>query len=348
MFHRKITLKSPTCLRWILPLCLIGLAACSRREEPPASTSNPLTAPAAINSLRSATPAVSAPAIPEAPTAPTGANLEKVAQDAAAFSDMVDSLRKFAGEDIQIHAAPQINTDRIDLDSFIRGKTERDLLQFAEAAQFTSPYAALQVLEYLFRHSPDPRIRMEAAIRFGDTATLFGYLKDRALARECFDHLADLRADSAFLSALPRGKQMDLLYGMHRIACGLELDAAAWMRMATALRKCPLSDRDLSIADAFEADALLRGCRAEDLPRIRALYEAIRARGAYDKAYASKESVDRRLAQSDAELKEIQAQWVELLADERAFQERLRQVDPLPPAERLAELRRLNQVDETP
>ena len=336
-------MKSPICRKWLLLLCLIGLAACSRREEPPPPSSSPRPAPTKEASCRAAPLNASAPANPAAPPAPiAGADLEQVAQQADAFADMVDALRQPAD------AEDEINTDTLDLESFIRGKSERELLNFAEAMPFKRPYAAMQVLEYLFRHSPDPRIRMEAAIGFGDAATLFGYLKDRALARECFDHLAALRADSAFLSALPQSAKMDLLYGMHRIACGLELDAAGWMQMATALRKCPLSDRDLSIADAFEADALLRGCRAEDLPRIRALYEAIRARGAYDKAYASKESVDRRLAQSDAELKEIQAQWVELLADERAFQERLRQVDPLPPAERLAELRRLNQVDETP
>jgi hypothetical protein len=255
---------------------------------------------------------------------------------------MVDALRHPADDE------NEINTDTIYLESFIRGKSERDLLKFAEAAQFKRPYAALQVLGYLFRHSPDPQIRMETAILFGNTATLFGYLKDRALARECFNHLTDLRADSAFLSSLPHGKQMNLLYGMQGIACGLELDASAWKQMVSSLRKCPLSDRDLSIADAFEAATLLRGCRAEDIPRIRALYEAIRSRGVYDKSYASEESVDRHLAQSDDEIKNAQAQWVELLAGERSFQERLRQVDHLPPAERLAELRRLNQADETP
>ena len=82
-------------------------------------------------SLRSAAPPAAAPANSANPPAPpAGADLGKVADQAAAFSDLVDSLRKFAGEETEIGAAT------LDLETFVRGKSDRDLLKFAEAALY--------------------------------------------------------------------------------------------------------------------------------------------------------------------------------------------------------------------
>jgi len=204
------------------------------------------------------------------------------------------------------------------------------------------------VLESLFRHSPDPQIRMEAAILFGDTAALFGYLKDRAVARECADRLIEWRGDAAFTSTLSPGARGNLLASMHRIVAVLDMGNSACMQMAAALRKNPLSVEDLSIADAFEATARFRSGRAEDIPAMRALYESIRARGVYAEAYAQRDLVDRVLAWSDDEAQVQQAQWQEILAGNRAFEERLRSIDHLPPAQRLAELQRLNREEVQP
>ena len=116
-------MKSPICLCWMLALCLAGWAACSRREEPaappPAATAPEVTATAA-ETPRTPKPA---PALAETPAASAaGADLEKVAQSAAAFSDLIDALRTFAGEELEANPA------RLDLESFVRGKSDNELI----------------------------------------------------------------------------------------------------------------------------------------------------------------------------------------------------------------------------
>ena len=328
--------------RWLRLLASCALVSCSPREEPPPP-------PAATTpSSSSATQSARAPAPVPSPTASpdvaasSGANLDQVVQNAEAFSDMIAALRDDG------RGETRLNTDTLDLEAFIRGKSERDLLKFGEATQFIKPFAAMQVLGHLFRHSSDPKVRMDAAILFGDAATLFGGLKDRALARDCADQLIAWRGEAGFTSALTSDERIELLHSMHRIVAMLDRDASPWLRMAAALRNNPFSDEDLSVADAFEAQARLQSGRAEDLPAMRALFESIRARGVYAEGYADRESVDRVLAWSEEEAKAQQAAWVKILADNRAYEERLRSIDPLPPAQRLAELERMNQAAEHP
>lgn len=290
-------MKPPIRLSWILPLCLIGLAACSRREEPPPPSSTPPPAPAVAEPLRSATPPAPAPAIPEAPAAAAGADLNQVAQNAEAFEDMVDSLRTFAGEDVELNAAT------LDLDAFVRGKSEHDLLKFAEGAQEKTPYAALQVLDYLLKHSADPKIRMKAAWRFGDIASEYGDAKDRRRGHECFDVLTGLRGDDPFVATLSTGERNELLTAMQRLALRLSLPPTAYLQMADVYRDHPTSAEDLTYADWFEAMGLLRTGQEADVPRMVACFRAIRERGVYGRYFASRESIDHWLSKSDEQIK---------------------------------------------
>lgn len=305
-------MKSPICLSWILPICLIGLAACSRREEPPPPSSSPLPAPAVADPLRSATPPAPAPATPETPAAAAGADLNQVAQNAAAFEDMVDSLRTFAGEDVELNAAT------LDLDAFVRGKSERDLLAFAEGAQEKTPYAALQVLDYLLTHSADPKIRMKAAARFGDVASEYGDAQDRRRGHECFDMLTGLRGDESFVAVLSPGERNELLTAMQRLALRLSLPPSAYLQMAAVYRDHPTSAEDLTYADWFEAMGLLRTGKEEDLPRMVACFRAIRERGVYGSYFASQKSIDRWLSMSDEQIREDLARMQKIAAAAQA------------------------------
>ena len=328
-------------LIWMLPLGLIGLTACSRREEPPPPAAVSQPAPAMAEPLRSATPAAAAPAIPEAPAAVAGADLEKVAQNAAAFSDLVDSLRKFAGEEVEANPA------RLDLESFVRGKSDNDLLKFAEAAQYKSPFAAMQVLEHLLAHAADPRIRMMAAWRFADLAAIYGDANARARAQKCFSLLAEYRADDAFVAALSPSDRDELLTALQRLVITLDLDEReSFRQMAGLLRDHPTSAEDLSTADWFEAMVLLRSGNAADLPKMMACLQAIRERGVYGRFFADKEVVDRWLAKTPEQVRAEQEKLMELRAKyQPEIDERQRKLDALSPAERLAEMNRNHSAD---
>ena len=314
---------------------LIFALSCSKREDPP---------PAAATDLMSTPPAAAVarapaavPAIPEAPAASAGADLEKVAQNAAAFENMVASLRKFAGKDIGTNAAT------LDLDSFVRGKSEQELLIFAEAAQPKSPYAALQVLEHLWRRGLDFQIRNEVAGRLGDLAYEIGYAQDRALAYECMDWLIGVLGDPGQIHAMSDAERTDLLDMYHGLSITYALDAAAANRKkADALRRTARSELERAEADEYEVFALLNTGRIEDVPAARALMESLRAHD--DPGFPW---VDHWLSLDDAtiaaeyrKLREIDEQF------RRDEQRRFQRLDSLSPAERLLEIQR--QVEETP
>lgn len=335
-------MKSPICLCWMLTLCLVGLAACSRREKPaapPPAATAPENKTTATGTPRAPKPA---PAMSETPAAvAAGADLEKVAQSAAAFSDLIDALRTFAGEEVEANPA------RLDLESFVRGKSDNDLLKFAEAAQYKSPFAAMQVLEHLLAQSADPRIRMMAAWRFADLAAIYGDANDRARARKCFGLLADFRADDAFVAALSPSDRDELLTALQRLVITLDLDEReSFRQMAGLLRDHPTCAEDLSTADWFEAMALLRSGNAVDLPKMMACMQAIRDRGVYGHFFADKEVVDRWLAKTPEQVRAEQDRLMELRAKyQPAIDERQRKLDALSPAARLAEMNRHNSAD---
>ncbi len=313
---------------------LMLAASCAKREEAP-----PAAATASESKTAAAVPRAPAPvsAIPEAPDA-AGADLEKIAQTAAAFEDMIDSLRNFAGEEVES------NPDLLDLEAFVRGKTDVDLLKFAEAAQYKSPFAAMQVLDYLAAQAADPKLRMRAAWRYADLAAIFGDANDRARARKCFDLLAEFRADDAFVAALSAFDRNELLGSMQRLVITLPMDEqAGYRQLAVLLREHPTSAEDLSIADWFDAMALYRSGKAEDLPKMMACMQAIRDRGVYGRFFADKEIVDRWLAKTPEQVLAERNRFMELQAkyqpDILAHQ---RTLDALSPADRLAEMRRKN------
>ena len=300
--------------------------SCSKREDPP---------PAAATAPAAAVPRAPAPvlAIPEAPAAAAGADLEKVLQNAVSFESMVDSLRTFAGEDVKFNAAT------LDLDSFIQGKSNRDLFNFARQAGDKSPFAAMQVLEHLWRQDLDLALRLEIASLLGDLSSQFGYEKDRAVTRECVDWLAATCADPTHAAAMSAPERDELICTLHRLATNLDGHSyAAEKKIADAIRKSAQSDLELAYADEFDAFALMREGKPENVPAARAHLESMRARGVYGTLFALKMRVDYWLAFDDAafaeEIREsaefmrkieatgeLQRQWRETIPPEKLFEE---------------------------
>ena len=315
---------------------LVLAAACSRREGTPA----PAGAPSKPEPRAPTVAPLAAHAAPVSAAAPApalaGADLDKIARNAAAFSELVDSLRTFAGEEVESNPA------RLDLESFVRGKSDRDLMKFAEAAQYKSPFAAMQVLDHLVTHSTDPKIRMVAAWRFGDQAALFGDAADRARAGVCYDMLVAFRGDDAFVATLSPSDRDELLTAMQRLVVTVPLDEpSAYRQLSAQLRNHPTSAEDLTYADWFDAMAGLESNSENGISRMLAHLRAIRERGVYGRYFAQKESIDHWLAKTQ---EQIWSDWSRSLKDRAAFKAeadaRQRQLDALPPAERLAELNR--------
>ena len=318
---------------------LVLAAACSRREGTPA----PAGAPSKPEPRAPTVAPLAAHAAPVSAAAPApalaGADLDKIARNAAAFSELVDSLRTFAGEEVESNPA------RLDLESFVRGKSDRDLMKFAEAAQYKSPFAAMQVLDHLVTHSTDPKIRMVAAWRFGDQAALFGDAADRARAGVCYDMLVAFRGDDAFVATLSPSDRDELLTAMQRLVVTVPLDEqTAYRQLSAQLRNHPTSAEDLTYADWFDAMAGLESNSENGISRMLAHLRAIRERGVYGRYFAQKESIDHWLAKTQ---EQIWSDWSRSLKDRAAFKAeadaRQRQLDALPPAERLAELNRQNE-----
>lgn len=327
-------MKSPTCPGLILLLCW-GVAACSKHEEalpPPAAR---VSAPAASEPVRAPVARPAADASPAAAAA-AGADLEKVARDSAAFESMVDFLRKFAGKEIEF------NANTLDLESFVQGKSEQELLTFAEATQFKSPYAALQVLEYLWQRGRDFQVRLAVAERFGELAYEIGYAKDRAQGYACMDWLIDVLGDPGQTAVLSDAERKDLLNAYHNLSITYAVDAAAiCKKQADALRRTARSDLERAKADEFDVFALLNTGQIENIPAARVGMESLRAHGGPEFAW-----VDYWLARDDAnvaaefrKLREIDEQF--RLDEQRRFQ----RLEALSPAERLLEMRR--QAEET-
>ena len=331
----------PTCLLFA-GLCATLALSCSKREEnlpPPAAR---VSAPSASEPVRAPAARPAADASPAA-AATAGADLEKVALDSAAFSDLVDSLRKFAGEEVEANPAT------LDLDSFVRGKSERDLLKFAQNTNYKSPYAAMQVLEYLWRQCTDVPLRIEVARLFGELAADCGYDKDRALAHECADWMAGIYADPGWSAAMSRLERESLINDLRSVIVRLDgFTYAAEKWLADVIRNSARSDLDAAYADTYDAHALIHTGRAENVPALRRLFESIRARGAYGRYTAKKESVDRWLSLDEATFAAEIRETAELMAPirERQLRER-RQLEPLTPAERIAEMIRQAEAAKT-
>ena len=301
-------------LRAALGAALILAAACSRREETPAG---------------SAACAATTPA-------PAGADLEKVAQNAVAFSNLVDSLRKFAGKETEL------NADTLDLESFVRGKSNRDLMKFARTARGKSPFAAMQVLDYLWRQDLDVESRIEIAGLRGDLAVQYGYEKDFAMARECVDWLVATCADPVNAAAMSVRERDNLICTLARLTVNLDGQTyAAEKKIADAIRASAQSDLDLAYADEFDAFALMREGKVENVPTARAYFESMRARGVYGTFFALKMRVDYWLAFDDAAF----AAEIRKMADLHRKVRELNEVErqrraTMTPAELVAELRR--------
>ena len=133
---------------------------------------------------------------------------------------------------------------------------------------------------------------------------------------------------------------------MQRLVVTVPLDEqVAYRQLSAQLRNHPSSAEDLTYADWFDAMASLESNSEKGISQMLAHLRAIRERGVYGRYFAQKETIDHWLAKTQ---EQIWSDWSQSLESRTAFEAecdaRQRRLDALPPAERLVELNRHNEL----
>ena len=271
-----------------------GAASCSRKEaaeavQEPAEQAKVVAGKAADTKAGAGSVAAVESAAAE------GVDLKKVEERTGAFQNILDSLQSYAG------GGAKMSAERVDIESFVKGKTDSELLAYAQDAQQTRPYAAMQVLAYLLRQPVDPAFLIEVAGDYVDLIPAFGYEEDRQLALETYARIRKLYSDSDFVDALSLEQRLHILDCMQSHYVNLGVEYTDSLDRATMIRQHAGSDMELSIADIYEASVMFNRGDPNDEAAVRSLYEQVRARGEYN-YLVQKPVVDFTLGMSASEL----------------------------------------------
>ena len=274
---------------------MAGLAACSKKEQsaaPKVSATEEKTAAGQVTGA-GATGVVQAA---EAAAA-EGADLGKVEKRTGDFQDMLDFMHTSAGD------KSEINANRLDIESFVQGKSDQKLMEFVKAMKDKSPFAVMQVLTWLLKNSEDSQILLEASSWFLALLPEFGSEEDRSRAMGTLDMLKQMYAESEFSTRLSAEDRDRLLTVAENHLVLLGLDSEAWQQLADHVRKFAKSDLDLSYADSIESGAIIRRGQTSEAARLRGLHQSIIDRGVYGKRVTPEPS-QYWLSLNDKELEE--------------------------------------------
>ena len=272
-----------------------GAASCSRKESTEAVQEPVKPSESIAGEVADAKAGAGSAAAVESVVA-EGADLEKVEERTGAFQDMLDLMHSSAGSE-------GFNAHRVEIDSFVQGKTDRVLLDFAKDMAEKSPFATMQVLAWLIKNTQDTQILFDACSWFIVQLPEFGSKEDRPFAIDTLNRLNQMYIDpenSASLSAEDR----DVLVAVEKnYLVLLGLDSQAWQQIADDIRKSARTDFDLSCADSFESAAIIRRGQVSEALRLRKLHQSIIDRGVWGKR-VTPEASQYWLSMTDAELVE--------------------------------------------
>ena len=268
-----------------------------------------------------------------------GIDVDRVAKRTGAFQSMLDSLRYYAGRNVGEDIG--ITANRVDIESFVKGKSDEDLLLFARQSQRTSPYAAMQVSAYLMDESHSPMLRISAADIFVSLLPSFGDELDRKRSVQFSDVLKDMYTNETFMSGVPLDDRVEMIRVMQSHHSLLGLDHSGHRTRAEIIRHVARTDLELSIADFYEAAFYFNRGHVKDALLIRDLYERISHRGAFN-YMVLKDEVESLLREPVETLEQLVLAGGEFHRWRvQATDERWQEVLPLPPEERVNRVRSL-------
>jgi len=213
------------------------------------------------------------------------ADLDSVSESSIAFSDMLDNLRDATG------VTQSIDTNAIDLGSFVAGKSINDLLLFLDTA-VTRPVAAKQVAAYILTNTTDSTTYISAAVRYADLLDLAGDESDRAAGQSALDGIITIYEEElpyALDSAEGREEIMTL---MHRYYGVLGWDQDTLQRLYTSWRAHGKTEVEYAYASEFEARWLMIRNQPGDREMARNLWQTIYDSGTFGRFFARRDVVE--------------------------------------------------------
>ncbi len=262
--------------------------------------SNSLSAPrVSTGSLSEAEARVNSTSDDAQPATDTGiADLTTVDQSSTAFDSTIEATRALAGDDVSF------STNMVDLEAFVKGKTEEALFEFAESAAWKSPYASLQVFGHLSSTTKDPVMLMTSAGWIADLLQSYGYEEDRDAALRNFEALLSLYGNADKMKALSNAEREKLIATIQKHTVKLGMDASAWDRIVPVIRENSISDVEQTYADYYEAMTILWSGRKDEYVVAQSLLQSIQDRGVFGTYFAGGDEISEWLSLSDKELAE--------------------------------------------
>ena len=281
---------------WMVGLSVVMIfSGCSKKstsdDMPHEAANSPKVKPPSVTPIDPSSPVVD-------DSVSSAANLDAVDEQGVAFDDMINSLRTYAGVETPM------NTNQVDLASFVQGKSEQVLLEFAEQSSRTSPFAALQVFGYLAEHAKDPLVLVTAAGWYAELIQTYGYAEDREKAHDHFEQLLALYAAPESMQVMTPEDRERMIATIQKHTLVLAMESDVWKKVTPVIRQHAVSDVERTYADYYDAMAILWSGEADKYGEARNHLQAIKDRNVYGSYFAGQEEVTFWLDLEDGALAE--------------------------------------------
>ena len=188
------------------------------------------------------------------------------------FSSMLDGFIKFAGGNTYMR------TNRIDVEEFVKGKTDKELYTFVRKTLHKSPYASKQVCEFLLERIIEDTKYLKVSHTYTTLLTLIGDENDIARAKSICKKIKKIYINSDKYQTFKEREDVIIImnaYGM------ILLDDKMRNDIVDTIRKYGKTPEEQSAADYYDAMLKIESGTPENLDKAKALLENIQKRGKY-------------------------------------------------------------------
>ena len=199
-------------------------------------------------------------------------NKKEVDSLVSKFSGMLDGLIKFAGGNTYMR------TNRIDIEEFVKGKTDKELYTFVRRTELKSPYASKQVCEYLLERITEDTIYLKVSHTYTTLLTLIGNENDITRAKSICEKVKKIYINSEQYQSSKERENIIIIMNAYGI---ILLDNKMRNDIVDTIRKYGKTPEEQSAADYYDAMLKIENGSAENLKKARMLLENIQKRGKY-------------------------------------------------------------------
>jgi len=215
---------------------------------------------------------------------------KKVGSLVSKFSDMLDSLVKFAGGDIYM------KTNTIDLAEFVKGKTDEELCVFMKKSKLKSPYASKQVTEYLLKHITNETMYLDVSHNYTSLLRLIGDENDISRAVSACQKVKKIYINSDKYQTHKEREDVIIIMNAYGIVL---IDNKLRKDIIDTIRTFGKTPEEQSAADYYDAMLKIENGSPENLTKAKSLLNGIKKRGIYSYYDATPKQVKRWLDNFD-------------------------------------------------